>query len=289
MTSPRRPGLDQQGLNDEGRVSETTATPEPDPAVSPPDERTYFAKPRQGKAGSRSIETGVSEAPVKPDEHYHGHRDRLRQRFRDSGDGALADYELLELLLFRLIPRRDTKPIAKALLTRFGSLPEVLGAPAHLLTEVKGVGDAVATDLKLVAAIAHRMLKGDLRGRQVLASWSSVIEYCRAAMAFEAREQFRVLFLDKKNALIADEIQQRGTVDHTPVYPREVVKRALELSATAIILVHNHPSGDPTPSRADIEMTKLIIDTARPLGITVHDHIIIGKDGHASLKGLKLI
>jgi len=287
MTSRRHPGLDEKGLNDEGPVAETPGTT--DQHSLPEDERNYFSESRQGKTRGRALDTDPRAAPIKSDEHFHGHRDRLRQRFRDSGDRALADYELLELLLFRLIPRRDTKPIAKALLTRFGSLPEVLGAPAHLLTEVKGVGDSVATDLKLVASIAHRMLKGELKGRQVLASWSSVIEYCRAAMAFEAREQFRVLFLDKKNALIADEVQQTGTVDHTPVYPREVVKRALELSATAIILVHNHPSGDPTPSRADIEMTKLIIDTARPLGITIHDHIIIGKDGHASLKGLKLI
>lgn len=281
MTSRRRPDRTARGLEDGGLHDGK-------PDDGPQDERSFFAETRQGKTRGQAL---AAEAPLPPggEEHYHGHRDRLRQRFREGGDRALADYELLELILFRLIPRRDTKPIAKALLARFGSLPEVLGAPTHLLTEVKGVGDSVATDLKLVAAIAHRMLKGDLKGRQVLASWSSVIEYCRAAMAFEAREQFRVLFLDKKNALIADEVQQTGTVDHTPVYPREVVKRALELSATALILVHNHPSGDPTPSRADIEMTKLIIDTARPLGITVHDHIIIGKDGHASLKGLKLI
>ena len=154
---------------------------------------------------------------------------------------------------------------------------------------MKGIGEAVAFDLKLISTVAHRTLKSDLKGKQVLASWSSVIEYCHAAMAHETREQFRILFLDKRNALIADEVQQTGTVDHTPVYPREVVKRALELSATALILVHNHPSGDPTPSRADIEMTKMIVDTAKPLGITVHDHIIIGKDGHASLKGLRLI
>jgi len=280
MTSRRHPGQNNDepaggGLNDE------------DHGYAPNDERSYFAETRQGKP--KGLAVAATPNPAGSEEHYHGHRDRLRLRFRDSGDRALADYELLELLLFRLIPRRDTKPIAKALLARFGSLPEVLGAPTHLLTEIKGVGDSVATDLKLIAAISHRMLKGGLKDRQVLASWSAVIEYCRAAMAFEAREQFRVLFLDKKNTLIADEIQQTGTVDHTPVYPREVVKRALELSATAIILVHNHPSGDPTPSRADIEMTKLIIDTAKPLGITVHDHIIIGRDGHASLKGLKLI
>ncbi len=155
--------------------------------------------------------------------------------------------------------------------------------------EVSGIGEIVATDLKLIGTISHRMLKSEIKARPVLASWNSVIEYCRAAMAFEAREQFRILFLDKKNALIADEVQQTGTVDHTPVYPREVVKRALELSATAIILVHNHPSGDPTPSRADIDMTRMIIDTAKPLGITIHDHIIIGKNGHASLKGLRLV
>ena len=228
--------------------------------------------------------------PRKADKpHYHGHRDRLRDRVRTSGAGGLADYEILELLLFRFVPRADTKPRAKALLERFGSLAEVLGAPAHLLAEVKGIGPSVAFDLKLVASAAERMLQSQILGRQVLASWSQVIDYCRAAMAFEAREQFRILFLDKKNALIADEVQQRGTVDHTPVYPREVVRRALELSATAIILVHNHPSGDPTPSRADIDMTRTIADTAKPLGIALHDHIIIGKSGHASLKGLQLI
>ena len=158
-----------------------------------------------------------------------------------------------------------------------------------LLCEVKGVGPAVALDLKAIAAAALRMARGEIRGRELLSSWSQVIEYCRAAMAFEDREQFRILFLDKKNALIADEVQQTGTVDHTPVYPREVVRRALELSSTAVILVHNHPSGDPTPSRADIDMTRTIIETAKPLGIAVHDHIIIGKSGHVSMKGLQLI
>jgi DNA repair protein RadC len=221
--------------------------------------------------------------------HYLGHRERLRERFSVAGHAALPDYELLELLLFRLIPRSDTKPVAKALLARFGTLAEVLGAPERLLQEVKGIGPAVALDLKVIAAAAHRMLRSDLKARQVLSSWAQVIDYCRAAMAFEEREQFRILFLDKKNALIADEVQQTGTVDHTPVYPREVVKRALDLSATAIVLVHNHPSGDPTPSRADIGMTKEIIEAGKRLGITVHDHIIIGKKGHASMKGLMLI
>ncbi len=213
----------------------------------------------------------------------------MRQRFRDSGHSALADYELLELLLFRLIPRKDTKPVAKALLARFGSLSEVMGAPAHLICEVPGIGETVANDLKVVSALTQRMLQGDLVNRPVLASWSSVVDYCQMAMAYERREQFRILFLDKKNALIADEVQQSGTVDHTPVYPREVVRRALELSATALILVHNHPSGDTTPSRADIQMTHKIIEAATPLGITVHDHIIIGREEHSSLKGLSLI
>lgn len=221
--------------------------------------------------------------------HYHGHRDRLRDRFKTAGSDSLADYELLELLLFRSIPRRDTKPIAKALIDRFGSLAEVLGAPENLLSEITGLGASSAADLKIIAASASRMLKGEIRGKQVLGSWSSVIDYCRASMAFEEKELFRILFLDKKNALIADEVQQTGTIDHTPVYPREVVKRALELSSTAIILVHNHPSGDPTPSRADIEMTKTVMDTAKPLGITLHDHIIVGKDGHVSMRGLQLI
>jgi len=251
------------------------------------DERGFFSEtmPRKSALKKSTPFKQASDAEA----HYHGHRERLRTKFRDLGDTALADYELLELLLFRLIPRRDTKPIAKALIDRFGSLAAVLGAPIHLLQEVKGVGEAVATDIKLIAAVGHRALKSGITGKTLLGSWSAVIEYCHAAMAYETKEQFRILFLDKRNQLIADEVQQRGTVDHTPVYPREVVKRALELSATAIILVHNHPSGDPTPSRADIDMTHTIINTAKPLGISVHDHIIIGKEGHASLKGLRLI
>jgi DNA repair protein RadC len=247
------------------------------------DERGFFAEqpaPRMAKP----------EAAGKEKPHYLGHRERLRERFASSGSGdAFADYELLELLLFRVIPRADTKPVAKALLARFGSLSEVLGAPAARLQEVSGIKAAVALDLKVVAAAAKRMARGEIQGREILSSWEQVLDYCRAAMAFEEREQFRILFLDKKNALIAEEVQQTGTVDHTPVYPREVIRRALELSSTAIILVHNHPSGDPTPSRADIEMTKTIVETGRQLGIAVHDHIIIGKKGFASMKGLKLI
>jgi len=191
--------------------------------------------------------------------------------------------------LFRALPRRDVKPLAKTLLAKFGSFAEVIGAPEPRLAEVKGLGGAGITELKIVQAAASRLLRGAIKKRPVLSSWSSVLDYCRSAMAFAEKEHFRVLFLDKRNRLIADEVQQSGTVDHTPVSPREVIKRALELSATAIILVHNHPSGDPTPSAADIEMTQTIVEIASPLGIAVHDHLIIGKDGHASFRALKPI
>ncbi|MBV5266030.1 JAB domain-containing protein [Pinisolibacter aquiterrae] len=185
---------------------------------------------------------GGDPPDAEPIDHRHGHRERLKARFRDAGADALPDYELLELLLFRSIPRRDVKALAKELIRRFGSFAEVLGAPVERLTEVPGIGEAVATDLKLVRASGLRMAKGEVRKKTVLSSWSQVLDYCRSAMAFETREQFRILFLDKRNGLIADEVQQTGTVDHTPVYPREIVKRALELSASAIILVHNHPT-----------------------------------------------
>jgi len=229
---------------------------------------------------------GFKEA-AKP--HYLGHRERLRKRFREAGADSLPDYELLELILFRAMPRRDTKPLAKAILTRFGTFAEAVNAPEDLLLEVEGLGEAAVTEMKLVRAAALRLMRGEVFDRPVLSSWQGVLDYCRAAMGFEAKEQFRILFLDKRNQMIADEVQQEGTVDHTPVYVREVVKRALELSATAIVLVHNHPSGDPTPSRADIDMTKQIVAAAKPLGVVVHDHIIVGKQGHASFRGLGLI
>jgi len=221
--------------------------------------------------------------------HYHGHRERLRERFYSAGPEALSDYELLEMALFAAIPRRDTKPLAKALIRKFGSFAEVIHAPEARLREVDGIKDASVNQLKLIAAAADRIARGEIKRSVALSSWHEVIDYCRSGMAFADKEQFRLLFLDKRNQLIADEVQQIGTVDHTPVYPREVIKRALELSATALILVHNHPSGDPTPSQADIQMTKAIIDIAAPLGISVHDHIIVGKGGHASLKGMRLI
>jgi DNA repair protein RadC len=237
------------------------------------------------KSEKTAPELGLSESAP----HYHGHRERLRARFREAGAEAVSDYELLELILFRAIPQRDIKPLAKDLIAKFGSFAEVVAAPPKRLSEMKGLGDSAITELKIIHAAAGRLARGQVQKRPVLSSWSSVLDYCRTAMAFADKEQFRILFLDKRNQLIADEVQQVGTVDHTPVYPREVVKRALELSATAIILVHNHPSGDPTPSRADIQMTQSIIEVAKPLGISVHDHIIVGKEGHASFKGLKLI
>ena len=220
---------------------------------------------------------------------HAGHRQRLRDRFRKGGADALPDYELLELILFRALPRRDTKTLAKTLIARFGSFAEVVTAPEPRLKEIEGAGDAVVTELKLVRAAALRLTRSDIMQRPALSSWAQVLDYLRAAQGFEHREQFRILFLDKKNHLIADEVQQQGTIDHTPVYVREVVKRALELSATAIVLVHNHPSGDPTPSRADIDMTKQIVAAAKPLGVAVHDHVIVGRDGHASFRALKLI
>ncbi|MEZ5822814.1 MAG: DNA repair protein RadC [Bradyrhizobium sp.] len=233
--------------------------------------------------------------PAPPDDkpgeepHYHGHRERLRERFFAAGADALTDYELLELALFAAIPRRDTKPLAKELLKKFGSFAEVIHAPVTRLREVKGIGEASINQLKLLAAASGRAARREIERKLALSSWNEVIDYCRSSMAFSDKEQFRLLFLDKRNQLIADETQQTGTVDHTPVYPREVIKRALELSATALILVHNHPSGDPTPSQADIQMTRKIIDIAAPLGISVHDHIIVGKNGHASMKGMRLI
>jgi DNA repair protein RadC len=232
----------------------------------------------------------TSDAPSASEKpHYHGHRTRLRERFRTAGPDALSDYELLEMVLFRALPRGDVKPLAKSLIAKFGSFAEAIHAPDARLREVDGLGEATITEIKLVAATASRIAKGQLKQRTLLSSWNDVIGYCRTTMAFADKEQFRILFLDKRNQLISDEVQQTGTVDHTPVYPREVIKRALELSSTAVILVHNHPSGDPTPSQADIQMTKAIIDIAKPLGISVHDHIIVGRGGHASLKGLKLI
>lgn len=221
--------------------------------------------------------------------HYHGHRQRLKDRFLKSGAGSLADYELLELVLCLAIPRRDVKPLAKALLERFGNFAEVINADADRLKEINGIGDNAVVALKLLRDGAVKLTQENIIDRPLLSSWTALIDYCRASMAYKKTEQFRILFLDKKNVLIADEIQQEGTVDHTPVYPREVIKRALELGASAILLVHNHPSGDPTPSRSDIEMTKEIAEAGKKLSVKLHDHIIMGKSGYVSFKTLNLL
>lgn len=220
---------------------------------------------------------------------HTGHRQRLRARFMQAGETALVDYELLELVLFRAIPRRDVKPLAKALIERFGDYAGVISAPAARLREVEGLGESAVIELKIVEASATRLAQNSVIERPVLSSWTKLMAYCKARIGRLEHEEFHLLFLDRKNRLIAQEAQGRGTVDHVPVYPREVVKRALELNASAVILVHNHPSGDPTPSRADIEMTKQIVDSAKPLGVTVHDHIIIGREMDASFRALGLI
>jgi DNA repair protein RadC len=224
-----------------------------------------------------------------PEPHYRGHRDRLRQRFLSGGADALPDYELLELLLFMAIPQKDIKPLAKDLVARFGSLSGVLNASVTDLITVKGISENSAATLKIVQAAAHRLLKQDLMKRPILNSWARLMEYCAATMAHEGREHFRVLFLNKKNELVADEIQHSGTVDHTQAYPREIMKRALELGATALVLCHNHPSGDPTPSRADIEMTQAIIAAGQPFNIIIHDHLVVSRNGTASFKTMGLM
>lgn len=242
--------------------------------------------------------TDAADTPAKAKPRHSGHRDRLRERAAKGGIEALPDYELLEMLLFRSIPYKDTKPLAKDLLARFGSL-EGIGAASHEAIEdqvAKSMGyargkasRATALDLQLIFAVAQRVAKEPAAKRPVISSWTALLAYVRVALQHEPREQFRVLYLDKKNQLILDEVQNRGTVDHAPVYPREVVRRALELSSSALILVHNHPSGDPTPSRADIDMTRQVIDAGRALNVEVHDHLIVGRDGVASFKQLGLM
>jgi DNA repair protein RadC len=241
------------------------------------------------EGGAREEFSPEEKAPDEKAPDYLGHRQRRRERFREAGADAFADYELLELLLFHAIQRVDTKPLAKRLLDRFGTFAGAISASREQLKEIDGIGDVAIDALKIVREAAVRLAREEAVGRPVLSSWQKVLDLCRADMAHRDREHFRLLFLDKKNILIKDEVQQAGTVDHTPVYPREVVKRALELGASAIILVHNHPSGDPTPSRADIDMTREIVKAASPLGIAIHDHIVVGKKGHVSFKGQGLM
>lgn len=217
------------------------------------------------------------------------HRARLRDRFLNGGAEAMPDYELLEMVLFRANARTDMKPLARALLDRFGSFDAVITAPEPELLKIPRIGRAIVAELKLIEAAAQRLMRARVLNRPVLSSWQSLLDYCQTAMAHRDTEQFRILFLDRKNTLIADEPQAKGTVDHVPVYPREVVKRALELNASAMILVHNHPSGDPTPSQPDVDMTAQIVTAAGALGITVHDHLIIGKSCEYSFRANELI
>lgn len=221
---------------------------------------------------------------AKPPSYLANHRARLRERFETGGALAMPDYELLELLLFRSIPRRDVKPLARALFERFGDLGQVLAASPADLAAVEGVGPVVALDLKLVEAVSHRTARARIIKRPVLSDWQALLDYCHTAMGHRPTEQFRILFLDTKNVLVADEAQASGTVDHVPVYPREVVKRALELNAKALILVHNHPSGDATPSRVDVEMTHRIARACEALDLVLHDHLVIGKGQEVSFR-----
>ena len=237
----------------------------------------------------RAAPIDATRALAKQPSYIRDHRQRLRERFETGGAAAMPDYELLELFLFRAIPRADVKPLARRLIDRFGDVAGVFAAPVPRLTEVEGVGPAVALEIKVAEAVAHRMARAKVLQRHVISSWDAIVDYCHTVMAHRETEQFRILFLDRKNTLIADEEQARGTVDHVPVYPCEVVKRALEINASALILVHNHPSGDPTPSEADIAVTSQIDQAARALGITLHDHLIIGRCRELSFRAQGLL
>jgi DNA repair protein RadC len=262
------------GLFADARVPDVQDKAEPNPA---------------GRDQAKRIDALEDSVANEPAPHFHNHRERLRERFLATGPDSLADYEMLELVLFRAIPRRDVKPLAKQLLARFGDFNGVISAVPARLRDVPGIGAAVICELKVVEAAAHRLARAKVLNRPALSSWAALMEYCKTTMAHRETEQFRILFLDRKNVLINDEEQARGTVDHVPVYPREVVKRALELNASSIILVHNHPSGDPTPSQADIDMTRQIELAARAVGVVVHDHVIVGKQRDASFRAMALL
>jgi DNA repair protein RadC len=268
-----------RGLDDlEARIP--PAGVETRPASSTP-------KFRMTKRLARDVAAGgglITDAGGKARPHYWGHRERLRTRFLDGGHAPMPDYEILELLLFNAIPKIDVKPLAKRLLAAFGDLNGVVAASEHRLLQVDGATPKVYLQLRIVEAFAHRMAKAKILNREVVSSWDALITYCRTAMAHRETEQFRVLYLDRKNTLIADEAQAEGTVDHVPVYPREIAKRCLELNASAVILVHNHPSGDPTPSPQDLDMTTRIVDACGALDVTIHDHVIIGKDRELSFR-----
>ena len=277
-----------------GTGSRVGARPLPAPAATPPGLAEDGEAAEGGSApdlfpAAPRAPTRKAANPAAPPPDHLEHRRRLRERFMRGGAEAMPDYELLELVLFRAIPRRDVKPLAKRLLRDFGGFDEVISAPPARLAEVQGVGDAVVQELKIVEAAAHRLARARVLGRDAMQSWDQLLDYCRTRIAREPVEQFRILYLDRKNLLIADEAQGRGTVDHVPVYPREVVRRALELQASALILAHNHPSGDPTPSQADVEMTRRIVEACRAVNILVHDHVVVGRDRVESFHALGLM
>ena len=242
----------------------------------------HFSDPRLPFLGDEAVP--APPASGKQPSYIADHRQRLRARFMQGGAAAIPDYELLELVLFRAIPRRDVKPLARALMDRFGDFNRVITAPEPRLRDISGVGDAVIVELKVIEAAAHRMARSRVMRQHVLSGWDALLDYCHTTMAHRETEQFRVIYLDRKNVVIGDEEQGKGTVDHVPVYPREVAKRAIELNASALILVHNHPSGDPTPSQADIDMTQQIFAACSALGLTLHDHLIIGKSRELSFR-----
>lgn len=287
------PGMaDRIGLDFDAASSATVAPPAGLVPSQVTDSETNL--PQSESTETDLTETALSagkkgKAPSSTPSHARGHRKRLRERFLAAGPASIADYEMLELVLFRAIPQKDLKPLAKELIERFGDFNGVISAPRARLEEISGVGPTVTCELKIVEAAAHRLARAKVMNRHALSSWAALMEYCKTVMAHREIEQFRILFLDNKNVLIADEEQGKGTVDHVPVYPREVVKRALELSASALILVHNHPSGDPTPSRADIDMTAQIERAAKAVGITLHDHVIIGKEQDTSFRSHGLL
>jgi len=278
--------ISRKGSGREGRVAKAGAARARRGGAAPGGAAPGGFADRAGPGLFADVEPAAAAADLP---HHSGHRERLRARFLEAGPGSLADYEMLELVLFHAIPRRDVKPLAKKLLATFGDFNGVISAPVPRLGEIGGLGEAAICELKVVEAAAQRLARARVMNRPVLSSWSALMDYCKTAMAHRATEQFRILFLDRKNVLVADEEQARGTVDHVPVYPREVVKRALELNASALILVHNHPSGDPTPSKADIDMTRQIELAARAVGVVVHDHVVVGKECDASFRSMGLI
>jgi DNA repair protein RadC len=279
-SKPAKPdGFSEDALR--GLAELDARTPPPDVETRPAYQKSFVKTDRLSEeaAAGGGVLT-AKDGTKRP--HYWDHRERLRKRFLAGGHEAMPDYELLELLLFNAIPRIDVKPLAKRLLETFGDLNGVIAASEHRILQVTGADRWVYLQLRLVEAFGQRMARARVMHNEIVSSWDALVTYCRTAMAHRETEQFRVLFLDRKNVLIADEAQAPGTVDHVPVYPREVAKRALELSASAIVLVHNHPSGDPTPSEADIEMTRRVIEACRAIDVTVHDHIIIGKADEVS-------